>query len=67
MIANYRFIILFLIPKITMLLILSQIGLMSDIINILIILHFLLLILCEVHLIKVIPDDWLIIQLFDTD
>lgn len=66
MITNDGFVVIFLISKILIFLILSKIGFMTNIIDFFIIFNLLFLVVSQIHMIKMISDNRLIIQLFDT-
>lgn len=65
-IANYWLVVIFLISKIILLLVFSEVSFMSDVINIFIVPDFLLFELSQVHWIQMVPDNRLGVELLDT-
>lgn len=66
MVTNYWFVIILLVSK-ALLLIFSEISLVPNVVNILVVFYLFLFELCQVHVIQVVSDDWFVIQLFDTE
>ena len=67
MVANNRFVIVFLVSEIILFFVFSEVCFMADVVHVFIVLDFIPLEFSQVHGIEIVPNDGLVIEFFDAE
>ena len=67
MVANNGFVIVFLVSEIVLLFVFPEVCFMADVVNVFIVFDFIPLEFSQVHGVKMVPNDGLVIEFFDAE